>query len=181
MTSRVSRHPVRHMTSFSPIPQKRTKSLQLTIALFYFQLASTTKHNCMVTRLKNFVCRTGHSLMESHSEQRPQNIYSLEEINLYFIIKLATHISLFSLQISKNLMFCVDEIKYEHLAILSNIKSCQFALGIVIFNVCICCQFEDLQIISPRIIPMSYQNIWLWQMRAHFFPEFFSLSYDTYM
>ena len=25
-------------------------------------------------------------------------------------------------------MFCVDKIKYEHLAILSNLKSCQFAL-----------------------------------------------------
>ena len=37
----------------------------------------------------------------THSERRPQNIYSQEEINLYFIIKLATQISLFSLQISK--------------------------------------------------------------------------------
>ena len=36
-----------------------------------------------------------------HSERRPQNIYSQEEINLYCIIKLATDISLFSLQISK--------------------------------------------------------------------------------
>ena len=32
-------------------------------------------------------------------------------------------------------------------------KSCQFAPRIVIFNLCICCQFEDLQIISPKIIP----------------------------
>ena len=39
------------------------------------------------------------------------------------IIKLATEISLFSLQISKNLMFCVDKIEYEiFLAILSNLK-----------------------------------------------------------
>ena len=38
-----------------------------------------------------------------------------------------------SLQISKNLIFCVDKIKYEHLAILSNLKSCQFSPGIVIF------------------------------------------------
>ena len=37
----------------------------------------------------------------THSEQRPKNIYSQEEINLYCIIKLATEISLFSLQISK--------------------------------------------------------------------------------
>ena len=38
-------------------------------------------------------------------------------------------------------MFCVDKIEYEHLAILSNLKSCQFAPRIVIFNLCICCQF----------------------------------------
>ena len=42
-------------------------------------------------------------------------------------------------------MFCVDKIKYEHLAILSNLKSCQFAPKIVIFNLCIFCQFENLQ------------------------------------
>ena len=36
---------------------------------------------------------------------RPQNIYSQEEINLYCIIKLATEISLFSLQISKSWCF----------------------------------------------------------------------------
>ena len=54
---------------------------------------------------------------------------------------------------SVNLMFCVDKIKYEHLAILSNLKSCQFAPRIVIFNLCICCQFEDSQIILPNIIP----------------------------
>ena len=43
----------------------------------------------------------------THSEQRPPNIYSLEEKKkIYFIIKLATQISLFSLQISKTWMFC---------------------------------------------------------------------------
>ena len=56
-------------------------------------------------------------------------------------------------------MFCVDKIKYEPLAILSNINSCQFAPKIVIFNLGICCQFEDSQIISPKIIPMSHRNI----------------------
>ena len=55
-------------------------------------------------------------------------------------------------------MFLVDKIKYEHLAIISNLKSYQFASRIVIFNICICCQFEDLQIISPKIIPMSHRN-----------------------
>ena len=58
-----------------------------------------------------------------------------------------------------NLMFCVDKIKYEHLAILSNLKSCQFAPGILIFNLYICCQFEDSQIISPEIIPMGQHLI----------------------
>ena len=38
-------------------------------------------------------------------------------------------------------------------------KSCQFAPTIVIFNLCICCQFEDSQIISPKIIPVSHRNI----------------------
>ena len=56
-------------------------------------------------------------------------------------------------------MFSVDKIKNAHLAILSNLKSCQFAPKIVIFNLCIYCQFEDRQIISPKIIPMSYRNI----------------------
>ena len=65
-------------------------------------------------------------------------------------------------------MFWVDKIKYEHLAILSNLKSCQFAPRIVIFNLCICCQFEDLKIISPKIIPMSHRY-----MRAHFLQNFF--------
>ena len=55
-------------------------------------------------------------------------------------------------------MFCVDNINNEHLAIFSNLKSCQFAPRIVIFNLC-CCQFEDLQIISPKIIPVSHRNI----------------------
>ena len=58
------------------------------------------------------------SITLTHSERRPQNIYSYEEINLYCIIKLAT--SLFHYK-SVNLMFCVHKIKYEHLAILSNL------------------------------------------------------------
>ena len=49
--------------------------------------------------------------------------------------------------------------KYEHLAILSNLESCQFAPRIVIFKLCICCQFEDSQIILPKVIPMSHRNI----------------------
>ena len=56
-------------------------------------------------------------------------------------------------------MFCVDKINYEHLAILSKLKSCQFAPEIVILNLCICSQFEDSQIISPKIIPLSHRNI----------------------
>ena len=106
----------------------------------------------------------------AHSERRPPNIYSQVEINLYCIIKLATEISLFLLEI--NLMFCVDKIKYENFAILSNLKSCQFAPRIVIFNLWICCQFENSQIIWPKKIPMSHCNIYLWQMRVHFLQIF---------
>ena len=41
----------------------------------------------------------------THSERRLQNIYSQEEMNLYCIIKLATEISLFLLQISQTWRF----------------------------------------------------------------------------
>ena len=73
-------------------------------------------------------------------------------------------------------MFCVDKIKYEHLAILSNLKSCQFASKIVIFNICICCQFEDLQIISPKIIPMNHLTV---TNEGSLFAVYFSLSFGT--
>ena len=73
-------------------------------------------------------------------------------------------------------MFCVDKIKYEHLAILSNLKSCQFAPKVVIFNLCICCQFEDPQIISPKLIPMSHRNM---TNEGSFFAVYFSLSFGT--
>ena len=58
-------------------------------------------------------------------------------------------------------MFCVDKIKYENLAIISNLKSTQFAPRIVIFNLCIMLPiwgFAD-RIILPKIIPMSHRNI----------------------
>ena len=47
MTWRIFLRPVRHMTTFSSIPQKRTKPLQLTITLYYLPivLSITTKHN----------------------------------------------------------------------------------------------------------------------------------------
>ena len=46
MTWRVSLRPIGHMTVFSSIPQKRTKSLQLTIALYCLPIvfSITTKH-----------------------------------------------------------------------------------------------------------------------------------------
>ena len=56
-------------------------------------------------------------------------------------------------------MFCLGKIKNKHLAIISNLKSCQFAPRIVIFSLFMCCQFEDSQIILPKIIPMSHHNI----------------------
>ena len=58
-------------------------------------------HRYTNTRLQCACC----ACCLAHSERRPQNIYSQEGMNLYCIIKLATEISLFSLQISKTLCF----------------------------------------------------------------------------
>ena len=80
-------------------------------------------------------------------------------------------------------MFCVDKIKYEHLAILSDLKRCQFAPRIAISYLCICCQFEDSQIILDKIIPHDEPSQHLNAtklMRAHFFAEKVSLSFGTY-
>ena len=91
----------------------------------------------------------------THSEWRPQNIYPKRKW---------TSIVSSNWQ-QKFLYFHYKSVKLDVLgrqnkmAILSNLKSCQFAHRIVIFNLCICCQFEDLQIISPKIIPMSHHNI----------------------
>ena len=53
----------------------------------------------MHLELRYFACGLISAL--THSERRPQNIYFQEDINLYFINKLATQISLLLLQISK--------------------------------------------------------------------------------
>ena len=53
----------------------------------------------------------------------------------------------------------LDKIKYEQLAVLSDLKNCQFAPRIAIFNLCICCQFEDTQITLPKMILMSHHSI----------------------
>ena len=73
-------------------------------------------------------------------------------------------------------MFCVDKIKCEHLAILFNLKSCQFAPRIVICNLCTSCQFEDWQIILPKIIPMSHPNILTVTNEGSFFADLFSFG-----
>ena len=66
-------------------------------------------------------------------------------------------------------MCCVDKVNHEHLAILSDLKSCQFATRIVCdLQSVYMSQFEDSQIISPKLIPVSHHNIQLWQMRAYF-------------
>ena len=98
--------------------------------------------------------------------------------DIYFVIKLATQMSLYLLEISKTLL-CVDKIKYEHLAILSNLKNCQFAHRIVIFNLCVCCQFEDSQIISPKIIPIEPSQHSTVTNEGSFFSEKISLSFGT--
>ena len=96
----------------------------------------------------------------THSERRPQNIYSQEEMNLYCIIKLETEFLYFRYKSVK-----LDVLGRQHKIwtfdnpFQSKKKRSQFAPRRVIFNLCICCQFEDLQIISAKIIPMSHRNI----------------------
>ena len=76
-------------------------------------------------------------------------------------------------------MFWVDKIKYEYLAILSNLTSCQFVPRIVIINLCICCQFEDSQIILPKIIPISQPLQLTVTNEGKFFAENCTLSFGT--
>ena len=107
-------------------------------------------------------------ILLTHSEWTPQKIYCLEGGGggggkTFFIIKLATQISLFSLHISKT---WYRHINIWPLAILSNLKGWQFAPRIAIFNLSLC---ANLRIISPKIIPVSHHNIKLWQMRFTFF------------
>ena len=77
-------------------------------------------------------------------------------------------VSLFSLQISN---FCMtNKIILNMLAILSNLHP-----RIVIFNLCICCQFEDSdRLFQPKIIPMSHATCWtVTEWLAAFFAENF--------
>ena len=94
----------------------------------------------------------------THTERRPQNKYFLQRKRPLFYHQIGNTIFFIFFTNQLNLMFCVDKINNKHLAFLSDLKSCQFALRIVIFNICIGCQFEDLQIILPKIIPMSHRN-----------------------
>ena len=78
-----------------------------------------------------------------------------------------------------NLMFCVDNIKYEHLAILSKLKSCQFAPRIVILNLCIYCQFKDLQLIlllNNSCKPSQHLTV---TNEGSYFAVYFSFSFGT--
>ena len=77
--------------------------------------------------------------------------------NLYSIIKLATQISYIHYESVKLDVLCRQNKiwTFDH----PFRSSCQFAPRIVIFNLCICCQFEDSQIILLEIIPMSHHNI----------------------
>ena len=66
-----------------------------------------------------------HTTLNPFRTKTPKYLF-LRRQNLYFVIKLATQISVFSNYKSVILIFCVDKIKYEHLAFLSDPKSCQF-------------------------------------------------------
>ena len=61
----------------------------------------------------------------THSEWRPQNIYSLEE-KKPILLSNWHHKFLYFHYKSVKLDVCLDKIKYEHLSFLSNLKSCQF-------------------------------------------------------
>ena len=66
---------------------------------------TSLKSSSLLLNLMKGIWTGGRKLGLTHSEWRPQNIYSQEDINLDCIIKLATKISLFSLQISKTWCF----------------------------------------------------------------------------
>ena len=100
---------------------------------------------CSVCPQKGKMCVLDLRDLLTHSERRPPNIYSQEELHLFCVIKLATYFFFYYKSIKLDVLGRQN--KYEHLAILSNLKSCQFAPRIVIFNPCICCQFEDSHII----------------------------------
>ena len=103
---------------------------------------------------------TSHTYMYlTHWERRPHLYLLLRGNKSLLYYQIGNRNFFIFITVQWNLMFCVDKIKYEHLAILSNLKSCQFAPKIVIFNLFICCQFEDSQIILSKIIPMSRRNI----------------------
>ena len=78
-------------------------------------------------------------------------------------------------------MFCLDKIKYEHLIWPSFPikKVANLHPGIAILNLFMCCQFEDSQIILPKLIPMSHHNMWTVTNEGSFIAENFSLSFGT--
>ena len=105
------------------------------------------------TSVRSFVCLT-------HSERRPKNSYSQEEINLFLYHQIGNrNFSIFNYKSVKLDVLCIQNEIWDIWLVLSNLKSCQFAPRLVIFNLCICCQLEDSQIISPKIIRMSHRNI----------------------
>ena len=97
----------------------------------------TTMSRCAGEEYCNFICfrlnMLAHCAHLTHSERRPQSIYSLEE-KTSILSSNWQHKFLYSHYKSVKLDVCLDKMKYEHLAILSNLK-----------NLPICTQNSDLQ------------------------------------
>ena len=70
-------------------------------ARFITSVTWKTDETIFIMYVWNVHCTNIQRKRFTHSERRPQNIYSQEEINLYCVIKLATGISIFSLQSSE--------------------------------------------------------------------------------
>ena len=100
------------------------------------------------------------------------NIYYQEEINLYCIINWQHKFLHFHYKSVKLDVLCRQNKIWTFGNPFQSKKLPICTWNSDLHNLCICCQFEDSQIISPKIIPMSmsHRNILtvkLWQMRAH--------------
>ena len=73
-------------------------------------------------------------------------------------------------------MFWVDKLKYEHLAIISNLKSCQFAPRLVILYMLPIWGFADYFANNNSYEPSQHLTV---TNEGSFFAENFSLSFGT--
>ena len=154
-----------HRQTHSPTHPCKQNSKEITHHTVCYACKHTFCYTCRQTCLSSHLPRAATQnyskkmiTVLTHSERRPQ-IFIPKRKSTFIVSSNWQHKFLYFHYKSVKLNVLCRQIKYEHLAILSNLKSCQFAPKIVIFILCICCQLEDSQIISPKIIPMSHRNI----------------------